>query len=137
MTTSTILTDDNAVETKENLSALCEELLWDCQVEDWELTDDEFKAVNDVLVAKTANDYEEICDVVANDFRIDKTTIRLISEGYYVATADGWYATAENALLALESIGTPVTSIEEAISKELAVWQSPFPLNVRYGYAHE
>lgn len=120
------------IETKENISIMFGETHLEACYDDFEVTEGEYQMVLKQLATNNAEYYEDILDILANNFRIDASNMNVINEGYYVPVADVWYADANYAVLMLVRSKITVSGIEDAISAGHVVHQSPFPKNPRF-----
>ena len=118
---------------KSAMEDFCCELLWDCSIDGWVLNESEVDAIRQALIIARADAHDTVSDVIANQFRIDAHTKRLIDKGYCLNVGHKfWVADAGHVVTVLTREGASVTNTQEAFDKGLAVWESPFPTNPRY-----
>lgn len=119
------------------MEAFCCELLWDCDVDEWALNDSELDMIRQALTKAHAGEHDEVCDVIAHQFRIDAHTLRLIDKGYCLNLPNSylWVASADDVLTVLSREGVEALDIDDALSIGLVEYQASLPSNPRYHFA--
>ena len=118
---------------KPSMENLCRNLLRDCNVNGWELNDVEIAMLQQAIVKANATDHDEVSEVIANQFRIDAHTLRLIDKGYWLHVDNSlWVANASDVLTILSREGIEALDVQDAIDSGIAEWQDPLPKNPRY-----
>lgn len=132
---SPFVLDENAFvnDFKSAMQDFCCELLWDCNVDGWALSDSELDMIRQALTEARADNHDVVSDVIANQFRIDAQTLRLINKGYCLHVSNTlWVANASDVLTVLSSKGIEALDFQDAINTGIAEWQEPLPKNPRY-----